>query len=118
MMISIPRMLLLSAALMAAPMAGAMAQSNPAGNYGTSNAATATLGTAGNPAASGMNTGDMGARNTTGNNLGMTSNTPGAPSAHANSGLSTYNSNTTSLPPTAHSQTGGGGMGGGAGSSK
>jgi hypothetical protein len=61
MMISMSRSLLLSAALMAAPLAGAIAQqTNPAGNYGSNKSATAAPGTADSKSMSGMNTGDAG----------------------------------------------------------
>jgi hypothetical protein len=61
MMTSISRSLLLSAALMAAPLAGAIAQqNNPAGNYGSNRSATAAPGTADSKPMSGMNTGDAG----------------------------------------------------------
>ncbi len=64
-MISFSRSLLLSAALLAAPLTGAMAQnSNPAGNYGSNRSMTAAPGTADNSAASGMNTGDAQSRGT------------------------------------------------------
>ena len=61
----ISRSLLLSAALLAAPLTGAMAQnSNPAGNYGSNRSATAAPGTADSTASSGMTTGDVHSRGT------------------------------------------------------
>jgi hypothetical protein len=118
MMTSISRALLLSAALMAAPVFAAVAQQqgNPMGNYGSNRSATASPGTADDQAASGTHTGDAGTRNTTGNSMGMT-NAPGAPSTHQDSRQS-YATPSTSLPGPATSQTGGVGMVGGAGSSK
>jgi len=117
-MTSVSRALLLSAALMATPVVAAVAQQagNPVGNYGSNRSATASPGTADDQAASGMHTGDVGTRNTTGNSMGMT-NAPGVPSAHQDSRHS-YAAPSTTLPGPATSQTGGGGMGGGAGSSK
>jgi hypothetical protein len=77
------RALLLSAGLMALPLATAMAQqNNPAGNLGSNRSTTATPGTADSKAASGMHTGDVGtARDTGASNYGgsgMSSTTPGA----------------------------------------
>jgi hypothetical protein len=74
--------LLLAAALMAAPMATAMAQqNNPTGNMGSNRSVTASPGTADSKAASGMTTGDVGSKATGGSNYGgsaMNSTTPGA----------------------------------------
>jgi|SRR4051794_18438638 hypothetical protein len=113
-MTSISRALLLSAALMGAPVVAAVAQqNNPTGNYGSNRSATASPGTADDQAASGMHTGDVGTRNTTGNNMGMT-NTPSAPQGSRQS----YASPSTALPGPNTSHTGGGNSGGGAGSSK
>jgi len=58
------RSLMLAASLIAMPMVGAMAQTNPAGNYGSNTSMTASPGTADNSVASGMSTGDANSRPT------------------------------------------------------
>ncbi len=58
MMASISPSALLVAALLAMPLANAMAQSNPTGNYGSNRSATAGPVTGDQPAA-GLNTGDV-----------------------------------------------------------
>jgi hypothetical protein len=75
------RSFLLAASLMAAPMATAVAQQNPAGNLGSNNSATASPGTADSKSGSGMSTGDVGSHRTTTSNYGgsaMNPTTPGA----------------------------------------
>ena len=56
------RTLILAASLFAVPLAGAMAQSNPAGNYGSNKSMTAAPGTADSKAASGLSTADSATR--------------------------------------------------------
>jgi hypothetical protein len=75
-----PRSLLLAAALMAGSMTVAIAQSNPAGNLGSNNSATASPGTADSKSMSGMNTADAGSpHNPAGNYSGSGINSaPGA----------------------------------------
>jgi hypothetical protein len=69
--------LLLAATLMAAPMAGAMAQqNNPTGNMGSNRSVTATPGTADSTAGPGMNTADMGSHGTTTSNYAPSMNNP------------------------------------------
>jgi hypothetical protein len=80
-MFSQSRLLLLATGLMAASMATAVAQSNPAGNLGSNNSVTASPGTADSPAVSGMNTGDAGSRGTATSNYSgsaMNGSAPGA----------------------------------------
>lgn len=80
-MVSKSYSLLLAAALMAAPMAVAMAQQNPTGNMGSNRSAAASPGTADDRAVSGMNTGDVGTRGTGTSNYSssaMNSTAPGA----------------------------------------
>jgi hypothetical protein len=79
-MTSIPRSLLLSAALLAAPLTGALAQTNPAGNYGSNRSVTAAPGTADNRAAPGMSTADEHSSGAAGSYSGKALNprTPGA----------------------------------------
>ena len=76
---SLSHSLLLSAALLAAPLTGAVAQTNPAGNYGSNRSVTAAPRTADNQAKSGMSTGDEHARAAAGNYAGTASDprTPG-----------------------------------------
>ena len=81
-MFSKSRSLLLAAALMATPLATALAQqNNPAGNMGSNNSVTASSGTADSKAASGMHTGDVGSHAAVNGNYGgsaMNGTTPGA----------------------------------------
>ena len=80
-MVSKSRSLLLAAALMAAPLATAMAQqNNPSGNLGSNHSATASPGTADNKGAPGVSTADMGSRGTTTSNYApsMNNTSPGA----------------------------------------
>jgi hypothetical protein len=73
------RSLLLAATLMAAPLATAMAQSDPTGNLGSNRSVTASPGTADNSAASTMSTGDAhGTTTNTYSGAGMNNTTPGA----------------------------------------
>jgi hypothetical protein len=112
------RSLLLAASLIAAPLAVAVAQqNNPTGNMGSNNSATASPGTADSHAASGMSTGDAGARSTaTSPYRGSASNStmsgatgqtvvPGSTSSQASSSYGTAQQRTGS----------GGGSGGGSG---
>lgn len=77
------RSILLAVALMAAPLATAMAQgNNPTANLGSNKSVTAAPGTADSKAASTMHTGDKAARGTMGTSTGgaasMNNTTPGA----------------------------------------
>ncbi len=56
------RFLILATSLVAMPLVGALAQSNPTGNYGTNKTMTAAPGTADNNAASGLSTADANAK--------------------------------------------------------
>jgi hypothetical protein len=78
-MFSKSRSLLLAATMLAAPMATAMAQTNPAGNMGSNRSVTASPGTADSKAVSGMNTGDVGAHSTTGTTYNPTAANPYTP---------------------------------------
>src|SRR4051794_38867404 len=107
---------LLAAGLIAAPLAGAIAQqNNPTGNLGSNRSATAAPGTADSKAASGLNTGDAGSRSTTANSYGgpaSTNNTtPGATGHTVVPG--TTSSQAGSAPSTAQQRTGGASTSGG-----
>ncbi len=113
-MISTSRSLLLSVALLAAPLTGAMAQNgNPAGNYGSNRSMTAAPGTADNSAHSGMNTGDEPSRGTMSSYPGTASD-PRKPGATSRIVVPGSNSSQTSAPArTSNTRTGamtGGGM--------
>ena len=83
MMIVISRTLLLSAALMAAPLAGAMAQeTSPAGNYNANRSSTSTPGTTDNGGKYGMNTGNAGSSGAPGANGAAASATMPGNSGH------------------------------------
>jgi hypothetical protein len=69
---------LLAASIMAIPLAGALAQSNPTGNLGSNQSTTASPGTADNKAASGLNTADVNAKPPIPPAGAMNSTTPGA----------------------------------------
>lgn len=56
------RFLILAASLVAMPLAGALAQSNPTGNLGSNTSSTASPGTADDKAVSGLETGDAKAK--------------------------------------------------------
>ena len=58
-MVSIPRLAILAAALLAMPLASVMAQSNPPGNYGSNRSATAAPITGDKPG-TGLSTADVG----------------------------------------------------------
>jgi hypothetical protein len=119
------RSLLIAAGLIAAPMAFTMAQTtNPTGNMGSNKSVTATPGTADSHAASGMNTGDAGARNTATPGYGTSMNNtkpgatgrtvvPGSTSSQASSSAATANQRTGSS-----GGSGGGTSGGSDGSGK
>jgi hypothetical protein len=109
------RSLLLAASLIAAPMATAMAQqNNPTGNMGSNKSVTASPGTADSHSASGMNTGDAGARSTASPTYGSNNTTaPGATGRTVVPGSTS--SQASSSTGTAHQQTGSSSAGGGAG---
>ena len=106
-MASLSRSLLMSAALLAAPLTGAMAQpNNPAGNYGSNRSMTATPGTADSKTGSGMTTGDVHSRGAMDSYSGAASNprtaggtagrtvVPGTNSNQANAATGTANART------------------------
>jgi hypothetical protein len=70
-MITTSRSIILSAALLVAPVASALAQqNNPTGNYGSNRSATASSTTADTPATPGMRTGDISSASTPGGSYG------------------------------------------------
>ena len=113
-MTALSRSLLLSAALLSAPLTGAMAEnSNPTGNYGSNRSATAAPRTADSATRSGMNTGDVHSRESMGSYSGSASN-PRTPGATGNTVVPGSNSNQASAATgTANARTDGGGSTGG-----
>ena len=71
------RFLFVAAALAVAPVAAAVAQSNPTGNLGSNQSVTAAPGTADNKAASGMNTAGVNAMPAVSSAAAVNSATPG-----------------------------------------
>jgi hypothetical protein len=111
------RSILLAAALMAAPLATAMAQqNNPTGNLGSNRSTTAAPGTADTSAASTMHTGDNATRgamtNSTGGGASTNNTTPGATGRTIVPG--TTSSQAGSAPSTVQERTGSGATSGGA----
>jgi hypothetical protein len=105
---------MMSAALFAAPLTGAMAQpNNPAGNYGSNRSMTATPGTADSKTGSGMNTGDVHTRGAMDSNSGAASN-PRTPGGTGRTLVPGTNSNQASAATgTANARTDGSGTTGG-----
>jgi hypothetical protein len=100
--------LLLAAAMLAAPMATAMAQgTNPTGNMGSNRSVTASPGTADSKAVSGMNTGDVGAQSTAGTTYNPTAANPYTPGGTGTTVVpGTMSSQAGSTAGTAQQQTG------------
>jgi hypothetical protein len=107
-MLNKSRSFLLAAALLAAPVATAMAQqNNPAGNLGSNRSATATPGTADNSAASTMTTGDAGAHGPSANTHGGAATNHNVPGATGHTVVPGSNSSqASSAPSTARERTG------------
>lgn len=107
------RALLLAAALVAAPLAGALAQSSPTGNYGTNQSTSASPGTVDNKATSGLNAASSQHKPSTTTAAAANKNVPGATGRTIVPGSSSTIAG--DAPNTASAKTDGGGTSGAGG---